>query len=234
MKTMHCERIDEDTLSDWTQPSERVGSGQDDRSSQNGLLSIFYGSLDKASQYNWLNAGRTLVDKTYINILKQSEDLPSIGVDSHHVATELDRFIREELQPIWQEIDHLDHTGKQALTLTLLDKAADRLFGSDRQENHASWLLFYLCPQLPIFPYGPLLNQALSNRLHQESVFENYHPYYRGSCELFTRMLPNLVSEQPPAWYGDKSQQQSVNRLKSGSDWWQRHRFIRQLEKSVD
>jgi hypothetical protein len=42
----------------WSSPSPLVGSGFDSRSSDNALLAIMYGSLERASRFGWLNAGR--------------------------------------------------------------------------------------------------------------------------------------------------------------------------------
>lgn len=231
MITESCDAITQQNLLEWSQPSQDVGGGHDARSSLNGLLAIFYGSVEKSSQFNWLNGGRTLVDKTYLDILLKAVQLPNLGVSSQIMASELDRFVRAELEPIWHEIEHFNHQQKQQCASELIKIAADNIFGSGYQEEYASWLLFYLCPQLPIFPFNKELNKALTLRLHQEKPAEDYEQYSQRCCELYSRMLPKLDVEKPKAEYGDKRDLQSVDAIMRGSDWWQRQVFISQLKK---
>ncbi len=212
----------------WNQPSTQVGSGNDIRSSHNGLLTIFYGSLEKAARFGWLNAGRTLVDKTYLSILWQSVGLPSIGVDFTRMASNLDAFIRTELEPRWDEFDHLNHYENQSLATELTETAAEQVFGSGYQEQCASWLLFFLCPQLPLFPMNDELADIIANRL-QEPVADSYQAYQLQCRRLFSHMLPDLHNPPPVASYGTEREQQVINQMLKGTDWWQRHCFISQL-----
>ncbi|MEH6467385.1 MAG: hypothetical protein V7722_07105 [Porticoccus sp.] len=230
MNTEGCNSITQQTVSEWLQPNKKVGGGHDARSSINGMLSIFYGSLERASQCGWLNAGRTLVDKTYIDILWQAAKLPTLGTTSQHIASDLDTYMRKELQPIWPEIEHLNHQQKQQQAYELITVAADNVFGSGYQEECASWLLYYLCPQLPVFPFNEQLNAALTERLHLSELAENYQQYSQRCCDLYSRMLPKIDAIKPKAEYGDKRDINTIDQLMRASDWWQRHCFIRQLQ----
>ncbi len=229
MITDSCDIITQQNLLKWSQPNLRVGGGHDARSSLNGLLAVFYGSVEKASQFNWLNAGRTLVDKTYLDILWQAAQLPKLGVPSQTMASELDRFVRAELEPIWQEIEHFDHTQKQQQADALIKIAADNIFGSGYQEECASWLLYYLCPQLPVFPFNEQLNEALTKRLHLTELATDYQQYSNRCCDLYSRMLPKMDDAKPEAKYGDKRDLAAIKQLMKASDWWQRQMFISQL-----
>jgi hypothetical protein len=81
----------------WNNANPKVGTGFDRRSSNNGLLAIMYGSLERAHHFNWLNAGRTLVDKTYIQLLFQAKQLTAISVTHHDITLQLELFVRANL-----------------------------------------------------------------------------------------------------------------------------------------
>lgn len=232
MNTNICSAIAQHTAQQWSRPSALVGSGNDNRSSHNGLLTIFYSSLERAAHYGWLNAGRTLIDKTYINILWQAASLPSIGVEPTKIASNLDAFIRSELEPVWQEFEHLNHDEKHHLSIRMIEQAAAEIFGSGYQEQCASWLLFYLCPQLPIFPISDELVQTVAERLHLSEPTTDYAGYHAQCRQLYSRMLPNIHTTTPVASYGSEQDRHNIDQILRGSDCWQRHCFISQLQAS--
>lgn len=207
----------------WTQPSPLVGSGFDSRSSDNALLTILYGSIEHAAQYNWTNAGRTLVDKTYLHILWQAKALPTLGMSQHEIAPLVEDFVRQQLQPLWLELNQLHHApqGQRATELAslLVTTASQCLFGSNDQESSASWLLFYLCPQLPIFPLNSSLFTATDDQIGSEN------------CK---KRLTKNSSEfpLPVASYGRKKEQLMIDKLLMESDWWQRYCLIQQLQQN--
>ncbi|MBE9398219.1 hypothetical protein IOQ59_13235 [Pontibacterium sp. N1Y112] len=214
--------------SDWNTPSQQVGSGYDARSSENGLLTIMYGSLEHASRFEWLNAGRTLVDKTYINILWQAADLPPTGVDRTRMASDLDAFVRAHLQPLWQEFEHLTHDEKHQLTIKLVERAANDVFGTGYQEEASSWLLYYLCPPLPVFPMNDVLRNVIADT-QGKSVLNSYAEYHQACRQQFSHLLPHIHSTAPAAEYGTVREIDAINQILRGSDWWQRRCLIHHL-----
>ena len=221
---------------DWCRANAAVGSGFDSRSSDNGLLSIMYGSVERASHFNWLNAGRTLVDKTYIHLLLQAKKLPGLGVTHHDIAPQLELFVRANLQPIWADIEKMSVIKKQELATRLVNLAASTLFGSSHQAEAASWLLFYLCPQLPIFPITDYLDDAL---IQNNAVTPSGKPYQGINCyqdyqvaaqALYEKLQPLIQCVPPTANYGNEKEQAMVNSLLVSSDWWKRHYFLHFLQ----
>ncbi|MGB0467997.1 MAG: hypothetical protein ACPGF7_10795 [Pontibacterium sp.] len=219
------------TLASWSLPDPLVGSGHDARSSENGLLTILYAGLERASQLEWLNAGRTLVDKTYVNILWQAAELPSIGVTSQRIASELDAFVRAHLQPLWLKLEHLSHEEKHSLSVSLVETCAGKVFGSGYHEEAASWLLYYLCPQLPVFPMSETLNASLNTGLNQTETSGSYKHYHQRCRQYYSLLLPHLHSTTPKAAYGNPREIDIVNQVLKGSDWWQRRCFVHYLRQ---
>ena len=214
----------------WSQPNALVGSGFDIRSSENALLTLFYGSLERAAQFEWTNAGRTLVDKTYLHILWQAKTLPSVGMSHHDIAPNIELFVREYLQPQWpqltQPINFDNASAKAVLAAELVAAAAQQLFGSSYQEQAASWLLIYLCPNLPIYPVCPTFLTATSTH--------NYQAHNSHCSALLTASTGNIMQHssnitQPAASYGSAKEQALIDKLLSESDWWQRYCLTEQL-----
>jgi len=229
MNTDICSAIAQSTQQEWSRPSSFVGSGHDVRSSQNGLLAVFFGSLERAAHFGWLNAGRTLVDKTYISILWQATELPSIGYDFTKMASDLDAFVRAELEPLWGDFEQLSHDEKHERAITLIEKAAETVFGSGYHEQCAAWLLFYLCPQLPVFPINDTLRKNIAERLHLEVPASDYRTYHQLCRQLYSRMLPTIHTNTPDAAYGSDRDRTNIDQVLRASDWWQRHCFVKQL-----
>jgi len=200
----------------WTTPSPHWGTGIDPRSSEGGLFSLFYATLERASHYQWLNAGRTLVDKTYLTILCKAQQCSMQGIQPTELASRLDTFIRGELVERWTELDDLDHETRHTLALELHSKASDVMFPGDAAgEITSSQILFYLVPQLPFFPMPA----------DAQGSYADWHQECRGQLAL---ALPHLTEAPLPAVYGDEKAQRFVEaRLKQG-DWWQRWMQLRQ------
>jgi len=212
---------------EWSQPSPLVGSGFDSRSSDNALLTILYGSIERAALYDWSNAGRTLVDKTYLHILWQAKQIPNYGLTHHDIAPNVERFVREQLQPMWPQINqliqahHCDQT--MELSTSLVTLAAQQLFGSNLHEEAASWLLFYLCPQLPIFPVNPPLLTATNSK--------DYISHHKACAQLLLATAPSVAL--PQVTYGRDKEQAMITTLLHQSDWWQRYCLVQQLQHSI-
>lgn len=190
----------------WQRPHPAFASGWDARSSENALLLQCYGSLARAAGFGWQNAGRTLVDKTYLRILGDCAGLDFQGLAMDELAARLDGFIRRELAPRWAEIG--ESRGSEGLELAghLLEVGSLALFGSPRAQAASSQLLFYLCPQLPLLPCPAGLQQDCA-----------------GHLQTSLALLPQLpVLPRPRQFAGDARQQALIRQLIEGSDWWRR------------
>ncbi|MBY4678834.1 hypothetical protein [Marinobacterium arenosum] len=221
--TSILQMVDEDPRVRWSSPHPAFSSGHDARSSECGLLTLFYGNLERASRYAWLNAGRTLIDKTYLSILWQTQGLPPTGIDNTRLAGNLDSFIRSELEQCWESLEMLAHEERHELAIELVEQAAVQVLGDSQQHQAAaSYLLFYLCPQLPVFPLKvPLAGEAES---------ANYSAHHRNCREQFARQLPHLAEAPPQACYGNDREQAIVNEALVRSDWWLRRMLCYRLQ----
>ena len=74
-RSFSLEQAHSATLRRWQAPFPGFTSGQDPRTSDNALLVLTYGGLDQAARHAWLNAGRRLIDKTYVEILRHVQGL---------------------------------------------------------------------------------------------------------------------------------------------------------------
>jgi hypothetical protein len=190
----------------WQQPHPAFASGNDARSSENALLLQLYGSLVKAAGCGWQNAGRTLVDKTYLRILKDCSGLDFQGLSVDELAARLDGFIRQELAPRWGQI--AESRGAEGLPLAteLFDACSLALFASAQVHRATRQLLFYLCPQLPLLPCPSDSQQSSDEQL-----------------QAYQTLLPQLpVLPRPQQFAGDAQQQALIRQLIEGSDWWRR------------
>ncbi|NKB76319.1 MAG: hypothetical protein GKR96_04575 [Gammaproteobacteria bacterium] len=169
-------------LSRWSQPSPYFSHGEDARSSDQGLLSSFYGGLVKSSVHNWQNGGRVLVDRTDIRILFDSYKLP-LPVRSLDVCCrEIDSFVREQFFTNWnvfQGTETRSLSAMKALSENWTEVLTHDVFGGSDYEPGSLLLLFFLCPLLPIYPGQPLseekdpinaLHSKTSNLVLPESV----------------------------------------------------------------
>jgi hypothetical protein len=202
-------------LRNWQQPHPDFTSGQDDRSSENALLVLLYGGLEKAARYGWLNTGRTLVDKTYLRILWVTQRLAPTGISFDELAARLDGFIRRELQPHWDTLDGLEHHARHELAQVLVEQLQAQVFQSTAQLESATALLFFLCPQLPVFAYESTTNAG--------NIPATDYPGWHQSCrQRLIALLPQACGTTPSATYGTVQEQQLITRLLAQSDWWPR------------
>ncbi|WP_421870552.1 hypothetical protein [Motiliproteus sp.] len=203
----------------WNRPHPGFGSGNDLRTSDAGLLQSLYGNMERASHFQWLNGGRTLIDKTYLAMLCAALELdaPWIGFDK--VAANLDNFIREELAPCWSELDELEHEARHELSINLVEKACETLFGSQKNAVFASQLLLFLCPQLPIF--------AVTGQ--QQSEHFSYREYHQQCRNQMALNLPLLASQPLPKLLPSTA---NLGALLTRTDWWVR-RLQTQLQQQA-
>jgi hypothetical protein len=207
-------------LQSWHQPHPAFTSGKDSRSSENALLVLMYGSLDKAARFGWLNAGRTLIDKTYLRILWATQGLEPTGISFDELASRLDAFIRRELQTCWDFLDSLEHEARHEQAKRLVERLQAQVFQSSGQLESATAVLFFLCPQLPVFLYTKSPNT-------QAEPVTDYPAWHRGCRQRLVPLLP-LGRNTPSARYGTAQEQQLITRLLAQSDWWPRRLLARQ------
>ena len=124
---------------------------------------------------------------------------------------------------------------KQKITIRLINIASSTLFGSRHQAQAASWLLFYLCPQLPIFPitdhlhYALIQNNAVTPSDKPYQATDCYQDYQVSAQALYEKLQPLIYCAQPTASYGNAKEQVIVNSILMNSDWWKRHCFLHYL-----
>lgn len=217
-------------LSHWHQPNNRFTSGFDPRSSDNAMLTLLYGGLARAKQHNWLNAGRRLIDKTYVHILGTTQGLSAMSFsNAEQIAATLDSFIRERLAPLWSSFSHQE----EGLAPYLLLDASESLFGSTKSEVAASQLLFWLCPTLSIAPYSRGHLTALARIGHgvQDESYLDYKQVWNQALETYAPLLSEL--DKPKAIYGSEQESELINQLLEKSDWWQRRVFDMALRQKL-
>ncbi|WPC06053.1 hypothetical protein SBP02_04680 [Pseudomonas benzenivorans] len=188
----------------WQQPHPAFASGRDARSSDNGLLLQCYGNLTRAAGAAWQNAGRTLIDKTYLRMLKDCAGLDFLGLSADELAARLDGFIRRELAPRWAQLEQWRGAEGLEPALALLEAGNRALFDDAGGYPATSWLLFYLCPQLPLLPVP---------------AGAAPHAWLQRAQELQAQ-LP--VLPRPRLFAGDAREQALIRQLIEGSDWWRR------------
>jgi hypothetical protein len=220
-------------LQRWNNPHPRFAAGTDPRSSDSSLLQNLYGGIERAARYDWLNGGRTLIDKTYLKMLWSASELaaPTLGYD--RLAANLDSFIRSQLSEHWDELNGWDHEHRSEFTVALVNAATEQLFGSQTNQSFASQLLLYLCPQLPVFPYSEQLHQSLQSFAPALTASDNpaepaYGDYHALCREVLANNLPGLAA-QPVPTANDRSVK--LNVLLAQTDWWMRRLMCQQLSK---
>lgn len=199
-------RLSEQLCRSWPLPHPAFASGKDPRSSDNALLLLFYGNLAKAAAVDWQNAGRTLVDKTYLRILKECFGLDFQGLSADELAARLDGFIRQTLAPRWEYITASRCAEGLPLAAELIEACSVALFDNARVHTVTRQLLFYLCPQLPLLPCvdEPQTRTEEQLQTHQALLLR----------------LP--VLPRPKQFAGDAHQQALIRQLIEGCDWWRR------------
>lgn len=139
-------------LARWQTTFPEFASGHDSRTSDNALLTSLYGGLAHAADHEWLNAGRRLIDKTYIEMLWHVQGLGSMrACRPEQISASLDNFIQGMLRRQWRDLSILSPAAQDKLTVAWVREIARTCFGSLHSELAASRLLLYLCPMLPVF-----------------------------------------------------------------------------------
>ena len=221
-------------LQRWEAPFPGFTSGRDPRSSDNALLVLTYGGLEHAARHDWLNAGRRLIDKTYIDILWHVQQLTDMrACNAERIAAALDDVIRTQIAPEWASLGTLPTKDKSQLATNWVEHLAANAFGSLQSEPAASRLLFYLCPMLPVFNFSRGHLIAL-----EHLGFPTSEPRYRAfatTAEHAYRKLSTALNTatDPTPYFGDTKQHQLVRNLLDPSEWWPRRVFDQLLRDSL-
>ena len=218
----------------WEAPFPGFTSGRDPRSSDNALLVLTYGGLEHAARHDWLNAGRRLIDKTYIDILWHVQQLTDMrACNAERVAAALDDFIRAHIAPAWESLWTLPAQDKARLATDWVEHLAANGFGSLHSEPAASRLLFYLCPMLPVFNFSRGHLIALEHR-----GFSTPDPRYRAfattAADAYRELSTPLdTATYPTPYFGDTERHGLIRHLLDHGDWWPRRVFEQLLRDSL-
>jgi hypothetical protein len=210
----------------WQTPSSEFASGRDPRSSDNALLVLTYGGLVHAAQHEWLNAGRRLIDKTYIDILWHVQHLTALRTcRPEQIAAALDNFIRDRIAPLWDGLADRDASHKAELAGRWVAEMAQQCCGSLHSEPAASRLLFFLCPMLPLYNFSRGHRVALE-LLGHPVLGDGYHAYAATADRAYREMSEALHTLPRPApLFGDPAQRRLIQQMLDDGDWWQRRVF---------
>jgi hypothetical protein len=221
-------------LERWQTPCPTFTSGHDPRTTDEGLLGLTYGGLLQASRYEWLNAGRRLIDKTYIDMLWHVQGLIRWRTPRpEQIAADLDNVIRARIAPAWRDLPGMNVDRKRALAGEWVEAAARECFGSQASEVAASRLLFFLCPILPVFNLSRGHLEAL-RRLGHEVAGTSYREYAAAAWSAYANAAPRLATlDRPEPTFGNERQQAVVREVMAGTDWWQRRVFDKALRQLV-
>ena len=221
-------------LERWDRPFPGFTSGHDPRTSDQALLTLFYGGLEHAARYDWLNAGRRLIDKTYVDMLWHVQDLTNMRTcRAEPIAAALDAFIGDTIKPVWASLADLSHAQRFATATRWVEQMAARAFGSVHSEVAASRLMFYLLPMLPVFNLSRGHQLALA-RIGHEPADNSYAGYAQAAGAAYRALAPTLSAlPRPQAHFGDTDQQAVIQRMLDDSDWWARRVFDEMLRQGV-
>ncbi len=211
-------------LQRWRNPNPDCATGNDPRSSDNGLLLLFHGSLAHAADYAWQNAGRTLVDKTYLRILFSGAALDYQGLSADELAARLDSFIREQLVPRWVA---LTENAEAEPPGRLIESLEAGLFGEPGNGEVGSQILFWLCPRLPLLPKNHAGLRGLE--LLADGQLGLDASDYQHACAALLEEMPVLPA--PRQFAGNPDEQRRVRQLIENSDWWRRRVLAQWLEQ---
>jgi len=211
-------------LQRWQNPNPDCATGNDPRSSDNGLLLLFHGRLAHAADYAWQNAGRTLVDKTYLRILFSGAALDYQGLSVDELAARLDAFIREQLVPRWDALAENPEAGPRGHLIESLEAG---LFGEPGNGEVGSQILFWLCPRLPLLPQSRATLRGLELLADGQLGLDASDYQHAGTALL--RELPVLPA--PRHFAGNPDEQRRIRQLIENSDWWRRRVLALWLEQ---
>lgn len=217
-------------LDRWNHPFPGFASGKDPRTSDPALLGLTYGNLVHAARFEWHNAGRRLIDKTYIDILWQVQGLTGLRtVRAEQVSAALDGFITDIIRPGWQELPLMSHEERCETATVWVEQMAGRCFGSLYSELAASRVMFYLLPMLPVFNLSGGHLSTLE-RLGQPPATNTYRDY-AGAAETAYRQHRTTLRQYPfpPASSGDAAVDATAETVLGETDWWYRRVFDEML-----
>jgi len=209
----------------WKTPFPGFTSGHDLRTSTNALLVEFFGNLINASEHEWQNAGRRIIDKTFISMMMHVHSLSAIkSVTPERISASLDNFLQKEVAKHWKEISRNQFSNRD-LTLKWRKQLSITLIGSNPADSFTSYLMFYMLPSFPVIPVsqGSLIALGISLdtpiSLIHEIVYENFDHFkarYANSDKL--RVPPEPI-------FGTDREISMINELLLNTDWWQRNIF---------
>ena len=190
------------------------------------MLVLTYGGLVHAAQHEWLNAGRRLIDKTYIDILWHVQHLTALRTcRPEQIAAALDNFIRDRIAPLWDGLADRDASHKAELAGRWVAEMAQQCCGSLHSEPAASRLLFFLCPMLPLYNFSRGHRVALE-LLGHPVLGDGYHAYAATADRAYREMSEALHTLPRPApLFGDPAQRRLIQQMLDDGDWWQRRVF---------
>lgn len=212
-------------LARWDRPFSGFTSGHDQRTSDRGLLTHLYGGLQHAAHYDWLNAGRRLIDKTYVDMLWHVQGLTNLrSVRSEQIAAALDPFIIDVVRPRWAGLPQLSDDERLETSIDWVETMAGKCFGTAYSEPAASRLLFFLVPTLPLFNLSRGHQLALERLGHGPGA-NDYRGYAQAANAAYLGSLPQLRPlPLPPEVAGDRDRH-LIDEVLQGTDWWPRRVF---------
>ena len=197
-------------------------------------MAILYGGLEHAARYDWLNAGRRLIDKTYIDMLCHVQDLTDLrGIRAERIAADLDHFITDVVRPGWAGLPHLARDERLETAIAWVEQMAARCFGSVYNEAAASRLMFYLFPMLPVFNLSRGHRMALDSVGHRPEG-QGYRAFAQAAWPAYRALLAELLATAPPSpSVPDPRQGALLEGVLEQTDWWTRRVFDEYLRGCI-
>jgi hypothetical protein len=221
-------------LARWSQPFAGFTSGRDPRTSDRALLTLLYGGLEHAARYDWQNAGRRLIDKTYVDMLWHVQGLANLRVARpEQIAAALDGFVTGTVRPRWQDLGHLTPDEAMEVAAAWVEQMAARCFGSVCSELAASRLMFFLFPMLPVFNLSGGHLRALEQAGHAAAT-KGYRGFAQSAAAAYREAHPMLRRLPiPPVSLDDPKSGPLIQGLLAKTDWWPRRVFDEYLRGLV-
>ena len=197
-------------------------------------MTLLYGGLEHAANYNWLNAGRRLIDKTYIDMLWHVQGLTDLrSVRPEQIAAALDPFIIDVIRPAWLDLPHLTDSERLEISISWVEQMAGRCFGSVYSEAASSRLLFFLAPMLPVFNQSRGHHMAL-DKIGHRPCNHGHRAFAQAAWSAYQEFLPSLADLPPPAPAAtDPQHRMLISNLLSRTDWWARRVFDHWLREYI-
>ena len=225
-------------LSRWDRPFPGFTSGHDRRTSDRGMVILLYGGLEHAARHEWLNAGRRLIDKTYVDMLWHVQGLTKVRTSRpEQIAASLDRFIVDTVRPGWTDLPGLSDDERLETSIAWVEQMAGQCFGSMHSEVAASRMLFFLVPMLPLFNFSRGHQLALAKLGHAPDT-DDYRGYAKAANSAYRTILARLRRlPLPDATAENDQNRELIDNVLQRSDWWTRRVFdayLRELPELDD